>query len=407
MIGQKIGVYEVLSQIGEGGMGKVFRGLDSLVNREVAIKALHPALLADQGLVERFRTEAMTMAKLQHASICQLYSLVPDAGQYFMIMELLVGETLEDILKKSGSFEYIRGLGIFGQVLEGFAYAHSKGVIHRDIKPANVMLCSNDHVKIMDFGIARVLGSSRMTMTGHLVGTPAYMSPEQITGADVDARSDIYSLGILLYQMLTGQVPFRKTSDFAILRAQVEELPPSPRELVKHVSPEMERILLKALAKSPTERFQTAAEFLDAILNSVPEAANFLVTGSQRIKGGPRTGESSASGIYGLSPKRGRFTWSVARIATIATAIFGMLAAAGWGVHAYRAEKAEAAIQYQRQLREVTEKLGRERAAEKLRHEQEDEELKRKLERQRKEEAEDRRLHDAEREKERIRSVLR
>ena len=407
MIGKNIGVYEVVSQIGEGGMGKVFRGLDSLVNREVAIKTLHPALLADEGLVERFRAEAITMAKLHHASICQLYSLVPEGGQFYMVMEFADGATIEDVLKRSGPFEYLRAFGIFAQVLEAFAYAHSKGVIHRDIKPANVMLCANDIVKIMDFGVARVLGSSRMTMTGHLVGTPAYMSPEQITGGDIDARSDIYSLGILLYQMVTGQLPFRKTSDFAILRAQVEELPPSPREIAKHVSPKAERVLLKALAKNPAERFQSATEFLDAILICVPEAASFLVTGSQRIRSGPLTGETTASGFAAPGINQARSPWSVTRMAIVAATLFGILAASAWGVHAYRTEKAEAALQYERRVREATEKLDKERAADRLHREKEDEALKKSLERLRKEEAEDRRVHNAEREKERIRNLLR
>ena len=273
MIGQIIGTFRIEQQIGAGGMGAVFRGHDLMLEREVAVKALRPELARQPELVARFRSEAVTLARLNHSHIATLYNFLRHGEDYFMVMEFVRGKTLDEIIRETGAMDIERAVRLFCQALEGIAHAHALGVIHRDIKPANLMLAANDEVKVMDFGIARVLGTARQTKTGRLIGTLEYMSPEQMRGAETDARSDIYSLGILLYEMLTGHVPFQADSDYELMRAQVEAAPPPPREFNADIPPAVEAAILQALAKDPAARFQFAAEFRSALLSAVPAAA--------------------------------------------------------------------------------------------------------------------------------------
>jgi serine/threonine-protein kinase len=273
MIGQTIGSYRIEQKIGEGGMGAVYRGRDLMLEREVAIKALRPELARQPELVARFRTEAVTLAKLNHSNIAMLYNFVRHGDDFFMMMEFVRGRTLEEVLRQEGALKVERAVQLFCQALDGIAHAHSLGVVHRDIKPANVMLTSGGEVKAMDFGIARVLGTARQTKTGRLLGTLEYMPPEQMRGQETDARADIYSLGILLYEMLTGRVPFQCDSDYELMRAQVEEQPPSPREFNGGIPLPVELAILRALAKDPEARFQSAAEFRAVLISAVPAAA--------------------------------------------------------------------------------------------------------------------------------------
>ena len=213
--------------LGEGGIGQVHAARDTMLDREVAIKSLRPELMNDTSFVERFRSEANSLARLTHPNITTLYSLLPEGGNLYMITELVRGRTLEAILKEKGApFSLPEALAIIGQAADGLSYAHSMGIVHRDIKPANMMVNDAGLVKIMDFGIARVQGSQRMTRAGSAFGTPEYMSPEQVKGQDVDARSDLYSLAIVLYEMLTGAVPFRR-----ILRAPVSFINAMPERV--------------------------------------------------------------------------------------------------------------------------------------------------------------------------------
>ncbi len=273
MIGQLIGSYRIEQKIGEGGMGAVYRGRDLMLEREVAIKALRPELARQPELVSRFRTEAVTLAKLNHSNIATLYNFVRQGDDFFMMMEFVRGRTLEEVIRQEGALEVERAVRLFCQALDGIAHAHALGVVHRDIKPANVMLTDSDEVKVMDFGIARVLGTARQTKTGRLIGTLEYMPPEQMRGQETDARADIYSLGILLYEMLTGRVPFQCNSDYELMRAQVEDQPPSPREFNGDIPLPVELAILRALAKDPQARFQSAAEFRAALISAVPAAA--------------------------------------------------------------------------------------------------------------------------------------
>jgi serine/threonine-protein kinase len=278
MIGKVIGNYRIVEKIGEGGMGAVFRGLDTMLEREVAIKMLRPELSSQPEVVERFRTEAVTLAKLNHPNIATLFSFLREGEDHFMVMEFVRGETLDDMIRRFGAMNVERAVPLFCQALDGIDHAHRMGIIHRDIKPANMMLTESGSIKVMDFGIARVLGSARLTRQGNVVGTIEYMSPEAVRGIEVDARSDVYSLGILLYELLTGRVPFDSGSEFEMMRAQVEQAPAPPRTFTSSIPIEVEQAIMRSLAKKPEARFQTAGEFRMMLLGALGTTTSNLQT---------------------------------------------------------------------------------------------------------------------------------
>jgi len=279
MIGNVVGSYKITEKIGEGGMGAVFKGIDMMLEREVAIKALRPELASQPEIVERFRTEAVTLAKLNHPNIATLFSFLRQGEDFFMVMEFVRGQTLDSLVRRSGAMTCDKAIGLFCQALEGIDHAHRMGIIHRDIKPANMMLTESGTLKVMDFGIARVLGTSRMTRQGNIVGTIAYMSPEQVRGQETDARSDIYSLGILLYEMVTGRVPFSSDSEYDLMRMQIESAPQPPRVFSAQIPQSVERAIMRALAKRADARFQGASEFRQSLLG--PTAAGAPVVPPQ------------------------------------------------------------------------------------------------------------------------------
>ena len=269
MIGSVVGSYKITDKIGEGGMGAVFKGVDVMLEREVAIKMLRPELAGNPQIVERFRTEAVTLAKLNHPYIATLYSFIREGDDFFMVMEYVNGETLDDIIRKTGAMTLERAVKLVCQALEGLEHAHSLGIIHRDIKPANMMVTREGTMKVMDFGIARVLGTDRLTKAGHLIGTVEYMAPEQVRGEETDGRSDVYSLGILLYEILTGRVPFTATSEYELMRRQIEDAPTPPRVFAADIPLAVEQVIMRALAKRPEARQQTADEFRQMLLREV------------------------------------------------------------------------------------------------------------------------------------------
>lgn len=264
MIGRTIGSYRIEKKIGTGGVGEVYRATDLALGRTVAVKALRPELATRQQLLKRFRAEAKTLARLNHPNIAMLYAFLEEDG-LFMVMEYVKGRTLSSVIRKAGKMQPESALALFGQALDGLGYAHDLDVIHRDIKGSNLMVDASFRIKIMDFGIARVVGSAHMTRVGNLVGTPEYMAPEQIRGGDATTRSDLYSAGILLYHMLCGRVPFRAQGDFETMRSQVDDPPPPLREFAPELPPVIEEVVLRALAKDPEERFQTTQEFSEAL----------------------------------------------------------------------------------------------------------------------------------------------
>ncbi len=314
MIGTVAGNYKILEEIGEGGMGKVYRGVDTMLDREVAIKVLRTELTSQPHLVERFRTEAITLAKLSHPNIALLYSFMKHEDHFFMVMEYVRGDTVDKLMRRSGLLPYDQAIKVFLYVLDALGYAHSMNVVHRDIKPNNIMLNENQDVKVMDFGIARVVGSERMTREGSMIGTPEYMAPEQIRGQEVDPRTDIYALGILLYEMLTGRLPFVNANHFELMRAHIEAAPPSPRQYAPHIPPSMEELMLRALAKRKEDRYASAYEFRDAILAS-PDLPGITLPGIAARGSAPITGSHlgriSQSGQAGPATPQDRKTMDI------------------------------------------------------------------------------------------------
>ena len=262
MIGTTISHYHIESELGAGGIGRVYRATDTKLERPVAIKALHLQLASREEFRKRFIAEAKTMAKLNHTNITTLYNVIEHNDQVLLIMELVEGETLENIIEKNSSVSLSQSLFIFLQVLSAVSHAHEMGIVHRDIKPANIFV-HGEQVKLGDFGIARAKDQDRMTRCGHSMGTLAYMAPEQIQGHEGDERSDIYALGILLYEMLTGQLPFVADNDFELINNKVDA---KLRPLNSDVTPDaIQQFFQKATTKNPAKRFNNVAEMINAI----------------------------------------------------------------------------------------------------------------------------------------------
>jgi serine/threonine-protein kinase len=261
MIGTQIGSYQIIEKIGEGGMGVVYRGVDVTLDRAVAIKVLSPELVGNASLLERFRAEAKAQAGLNHTNIATLYAFIQSGETCVIVMELLEGETFDQMIRRRGVIPADEAVPLFRQALLGIGFAHRMGIVHRDIKPSNIMLTKSGIVKVMDFGIAKVLGGQRMTRTGTRMGTVAYMSPEQIRNMPVDIRSDIYSLGATLYEMFTAHLPFESESDFQVMSDHVNTPPNPPTRYYPYIAPGFEQCVMKALAKDPNQRFQTVEEF--------------------------------------------------------------------------------------------------------------------------------------------------
>ncbi len=261
MIGTQVGNYRIVEKIGEGGMGVVYKAVEVSLDRTVAVKVLSPDLAGDQALIERFRSEAKAQANLNHPNIATLYTFLTTSETSMMVMEYLEGETFDQLLQRRGLLPQEQAVPIFKQALLGIGYAHRHGIVHRDIKPSNIMLTTSGMVKVMDFGIAKVLGGQRMTQTGTRMGTVNYMSPEQIRNRPVDIRSDIYALGVTLFEMLTAHLPFESDSDFEVMSQHVNMPPPRPSQYYPYIPAGIEQAVLKALEKDPNARFQTVEEF--------------------------------------------------------------------------------------------------------------------------------------------------
>ncbi|HVN04153.1 MAG TPA: serine/threonine-protein kinase [Bryobacteraceae bacterium] len=276
MIGQAVGNYKILSALGEGGMGTVYKAVDVMLEREVAIKMLRPEIASQPQIVERFRSEAVTLAKLNHPSIATLYSFFRQGDQFFMVMEFVAGQTLDHLIRQSGALPADRAASVLAQALDGIGHAHAMGILHRDLKPSNIMLPATGGVKVMDFGIARLLNAARMTRTGGLVGTLEYIAPERVRGQEADLRSDLYSMGIVLFEMLTGRVPFHSDTEYELMRAQLEQAPPTLASLGITTPPDVEAALMRSLAKNPEERFSSAAEFRAALVGPVTPTQDMI-----------------------------------------------------------------------------------------------------------------------------------
>jgi serine/threonine-protein kinase len=275
---EQVSSYRLEGEIARGGMGVVYRAVHTVFDEVVAIKAIFPELTLNPELRERFLNEAKIQRRLQHPNIVQIREFLTHDGKFYIVMEFIEGQTLAHYLSRLGRpMQADEAVAIFHQALGGLGFAHQQGVIHRDIKPSNIMLTRDGVAKLTDFGIARALGSAKLTRTGTAVGTPPYMSPEQIQGAKLDARADIYSMGITLYEMVTGRVPFERPqdadSDFAVLAAHINQPPPPPSRWAPGLPPFLETAILKALEKRPEKRFASCQEFQAAIAPAGVRAA--------------------------------------------------------------------------------------------------------------------------------------
>ncbi len=257
--------YRLMERLGEGGMGTVFRARDELLDRDVAIKQLRAELVAENALMERFRAEAMVLARLAHPCIAALHGMERSDGRLYMVMEYLPGETLEALVRRMGAVPWQQATRICMDVLDGLQHAHDRGVVHRDIKPANIMITPEGGVKVMDFGIARVMGRTRHTRQGHAVGTPAYMAPEQLRGEEVDGRTDLYAVAAVLYELLVGRVAFDADSDYRLMMMQLHDAPPAPGVAVEGLPSALDRIVVRAMAKRPADRYTDATAMRAAL----------------------------------------------------------------------------------------------------------------------------------------------
>ncbi|MFE7237605.1 protein kinase [Streptomyces sp. NPDC057580] len=298
------GRYQLRDLLGEGGMASVYLAYDSALDRQVAIKTLHTELGREQSFRERFRREAQAVAKLQHTNIVSVFDTGEDelggALMPYIVMEYVEGEPLGSVLQADirsyGAMPADKALKVTGDVLAALDTSHEMGLVHRDIKPGNVMVTKRGVVKVMDFGIARAMqsGVTSMTQTGMVVGTPQYLSPEQALGRGVDARSDLYSVGIMLFQLLTGRIPFDADSPLAIAYAHVQEEPVAPSSINRSITPAMDALVARALKKNPNERFPSAAAMQDEITRVLNAGGQ---TGAPMIIGGAAGPANSGSGV--------------------------------------------------------------------------------------------------------------
>jgi serine/threonine-protein kinase len=252
---QQIGQYRILGELGAGGMGIVYRALDTELQREVALKRLRSEFAASEAVLDRFRNEAKLQGRLNHPNIAQLYSLVQTQDAFCIVMEFVDGVMVKDLLP----LQWKHAVVILLQALDALGYAHSMGVLHRDIKPENILIDRRGTVKVMDFGIAYAVGSQRMTREKSLIGTLEYMSPERILGKPMDGRSDIYALGILFYEILSGRLPFEISNEYDLMRWQLEGVAPLITE-VASVPASLNEVIQRAMSKNPEDRYATCSE---------------------------------------------------------------------------------------------------------------------------------------------------
>ena len=267
------GRYQIIEELGKGGMGKVYKVHDTKINEKIALKLIKTEIAKDKKTIERFSNELRLTRKIRHKNVCHMFDLGEDKGTQFITMEYVPGEDLRSSIRRFGQLPIGKSISIAKQICEGLAEAHRLGVVHRDLKSNNIMIDKEGNVRIMDFGIARSLEAKGITGAGVMIGTPEYMSPEQVEGKEVDQRSDIYSLGVILYEMVTGRVPFEGDTPFTIGMKHKGEMPQNPQELNTQISDDLNRMILRCLEKDKEKRYQSAGEMraeLEAIEKGMP-----------------------------------------------------------------------------------------------------------------------------------------
>ncbi len=272
--------YEVIEELGVGGMGSVYKVFDKKIDEKVALKVLAPEVAGDEKTIERFRHELKLARKVSHRNVCRMYDLSEEEGTPFITMEYVPGENLKSLIKRIGQLSIAKAISIAKQVGEGLVEAHRLGVVHRDLKPQNIMLDSEGNARIMDFGIARSIKTKGITETGLIIGTPEYMSPEQVEGQEADQRSDIYSFGVILFEMVTGRVPFSGTTPLSIVLKHKTEKPPDPKTFVDQIPYELSLLILRCMEKEGDKRYQSA----DELLSELAKIEKGITT-TERIRG--------------------------------------------------------------------------------------------------------------------------
>lgn len=263
--GTQLDNYVIERKLGAGGMGVVYKAHDGLLDRTVALKILPPHFCENEGFVRRFANEARVQARLDSPYVVKLHALIEKSVGWVLAMEYLEGETLEQRLRRQGTLSVKEAVDVFAQASVGVEHIHHMGIVHQDLKPANIFITVDGRLKLVDFGVARLIDEQDPTKSGTM-GTFLYMSPEQIKGRQIDYRSDIYTLGITLFEAVTGRLPFEGKTHYALMHAHVQENPPPPRKFRTEIPRELEKLILKAIAKDPDRRFQTIAEFRKALL---------------------------------------------------------------------------------------------------------------------------------------------
>jgi serine/threonine-protein kinase len=307
------GRYQIIEELGHGGMGRIYRAVDNKLNEEVALKLIRPEIAADKRTLERFHNELKLARKISHPNVGRMYELLEENGVHFITMEYVPGEDLKSSIRRFGQLPIGKSISITKQICEGLAEAHKIGVIHRDLKPSNIMVDKEGNAKVMDFGIARSLKTKGITGEGVSVGTPEYMSPEQVEGKEAEQRSDIYSLGIILYEMLTGRVPFEGDTPFTIGVKHKSEIPRNPKELNAQIPEDLSRLILRCLEKDEEKRYQSAGE---------------VRSGLERIERGIPTIERVVPTKKPLTSKEMTVTFGLKKLLIPALAVFILIIAA-------------------------------------------------------------------------------
>lgn len=301
--------YQIIEELGKGGMGRVYKVLDKETKEKIALKLIKPEIASDKKIIERFRNELTTARKITQKNVCRMYDLGKEKGSYYITMEYISGQDLKGLIRQTGQLTVGKAVSIAKQICEGLSEAHQVGVVHRDLKPANIMIDTEGNVRIMDFGIARVLKEKGITGAGVMIGTPEYMSPEQVEGKDIDQRSDIYSLGVILYEMITGIIPFDGDTPLSIAHKHKYEAVQEPKKINARISDDLNNVILKCLEKDKETRYQSAGEVLSDL---------------SRIEKGLPTSEKTAQAKKPLTHKELTVTIGLKRLLIPAAAILAL-----------------------------------------------------------------------------------